>query len=92
MAPSAIAVEMEPASLDSKDSKAIIAEQPKRAVHGSEDLTPIQAISHGPITIGGTSFSLISSLLHRGFTRIPCKIFQAPYLWFHFLPSFSKFL
>jgi hypothetical protein len=87
MAPSAIAVEMEqPAGLD---SKAVIAEQqPKRAVHGSEDLTPIQAISHGPITIGGTFFSFISSLLHRSFTRIRCKMFQAPYHWFHFRPFF----
>ena len=36
-----------------------VVEQSKRVVHGAEDLTPIQAISHGPITIGGTSFSPI---------------------------------
>jgi hypothetical protein len=69
MAPSALTVEMEPAGLDLKDSKAVIAEQPKRAVHGSEDLTPIQAISHGPITIGGTSFFLISQEFRAKFSK-----------------------
>lgn len=54
MAPSAVSVEMEPGDFGLKDSNDAVVEQPKSAVHRAEDLTPIQAIRHGPITIGGT--------------------------------------
>jgi hypothetical protein len=51
---------MEPAAVQLEDSKGVVAEQSKRVVvHGAQDLTPIQAISHGPITIGGTSLCLL---------------------------------
>jgi hypothetical protein len=58
MAPSAVSVETESADFGLKDSKDTRVEQQKRVVHGAENLTAIQAISHGPITIGGTSFSI----------------------------------
>jgi hypothetical protein len=58
MAISAVSLETESAEFGPKDSEEAVVEQPKRAVHDAEGLTPIQAISHGPITIGGTYFSL----------------------------------
>jgi len=92
MAPSAVSLETLSAEFGPKNSKEAVVEQPKRAVHGAEDLTPIQAISHGPITIGGTYFSLflniVSYELYEHSIKQACKN-----LWFHLLPfSFDKFM
>lgn len=67
MAPSAVSMEREPAPLDLKDSKRVQAEQQqqqqKRVVHHVEGLTPLQAMSHGPIAIRGTPLSVFPILV-----------------------------
>lgn len=53
MAPSAVPAEMEAGRLGLKDSTGATMEQPKPTRRGGEDLTPLQAVSHGPITLRG---------------------------------------
>jgi hypothetical protein len=53
MAPSAVSLETESSLVDLKGSKESLAGEPKSVRHGAEDLSPLRAISHGPIVIGG---------------------------------------
>lgn len=45
-------------------SKAGVVEQPKHMWLDTVDLTPIQAISHGPIVIGGISSLFLCSIVY----------------------------
>lgn len=52
MAPSATLPQLEPKNLKAPEScNGLI--NPAAHAHGSEDLTPLQAMSHGPLVLGG---------------------------------------
>lgn len=91
MAPSAVSVKMESPRLDLGDSKGVSAERPRPVVHGGLDVTSIQAISHGPVTIGGTSLSVFSSLQHaRALWRVHKDHALSKYLYLHLLLLLSN--
>jgi hypothetical protein len=90
MAPSAVSLETESEELGLQGSKNAAVEQPERAVHGAEGLTPIQAISHGPITIGGASFFLLFPIATDELYGNSKDQARCTDICFHSLPSFSR--
>jgi hypothetical protein len=48
-------------------SKVEVAKQPEQHVHGAEDKTPLEAISHGPLIHPGTSLKIV---FFRNLTQI----------------------
>jgi hypothetical protein len=63
MAPSATT------ELITPESKVGVAKQPEKHVHGAEDKSPLEAISHGPITHPGEISSFLWALYHHSIPR-----------------------
>lgn len=56
MPPSAMEVDAVPLATKALDDTSSVTKRPDKAVHGSEDMTPMEALSHGGLVIQGIEF------------------------------------
>jgi hypothetical protein len=71
MAPSAMA------SLVTQSSKTLVSEAPETHVHGAEDKTPLEAISHGPLIQPGMYeglFYVLRCVDRESIIRLSCSL------------------